>query len=70
VISPILEWEGGWRVAPEGVTYFNLFLSNDNTQKFFWGAAFQRGYGCSISKSDIPHPQVQETFPDFFVEIG
>jgi len=34
------------------------------------GAAFQRGYGCSAPKEDIPHPRVQETFPENVVEIG
>jgi len=39
-------------------------------KKRIWGAALMRGYDCSASKGDIPHPRVQETFPEKFVEIG
>jgi len=39
---------------------------------FLGGGEFapQREYGCSAPKVDIPHPQVQETFPENFVKIG
>jgi len=36
---------------------------------FLGEATILRGYGCSAPKKDIPHPRVQETFPENFVEI-
>jgi len=45
---------------------------NEIGKKMDFGGGFapQRGYGCSAPKGDIPHPRVQETFPENFVEIG
>jgi len=39
-------------------------------KKKIGGAAPERGYGCSNPKGDILHPQVQETFPETFVDIA
>jgi len=39
-------------------------------KKRIWGAALQRGYGCSDPKGDLLLPRVQEAFPQNFVEIG
>jgi len=45
---------------------FNEISEEMNT----FGAAPQRGYGCSATKEAILHPSIPETVPKNFMEVG